>query len=91
MEWWPAEAEGRGMCSFAGQRWGRRDLAPGADDRVGVEQGLEFARSCVGTYGAAIRAALDLGWQLDVERRCSRGGGVQEFGYSLWQHVTAAL
>ena len=37
MAWWSAEAEGRGVLSFAGQRWGRRDLAPGADGRVGVE------------------------------------------------------
>ena len=88
---WPAKAEGHGVCSFAGQRWGRRDLAPGADGRVGVKLGLEPTRSCVGTYGAAIRPTLDLGWQLDAERRRSRGGGVQEFGYSLQQHVRAAL
>ena len=24
--WWSTEAEGRGVHSFAGRRWGRRDL-----------------------------------------------------------------
>ena len=81
--WWPTEAEGRSVHSFAGRRWGMCDLSPGAGGRVGVEQVLESARSCVGTYGAAIQPALDLGWQLDAERRCSRGDGVQELSYSL--------
>ena len=35
--WWAAEAEGRGVHSFAGRRLGRRDLSPGADGWVGVE------------------------------------------------------
>ena len=35
--WWPAEAEGRGVHSFTGRRWGRRDLSPNDDGRVGVE------------------------------------------------------
>ena len=40
---WSAEAEGRGVHPFAGQRWGRRDLSPGADGGVGAEQALESA------------------------------------------------
>ena len=43
MAWRSAEAEGRGVHPFAGRRWGRRDLSPGADGGVGAEQALESA------------------------------------------------
>ena len=89
--WWSAEAEDHGVHSFTGRRWGRRDLSPGAGGGLDAERALESAGSCVRVQDAAIRPAWGLGWQLDTERRCSRGGGVQELGYSLQQHVAAAL
>ena len=78
-----AEAEGHDEHPFAVLRRGRRDLSPGAGGGVDAEWALESARNCVRAHAAAIRPALGLGWQLDAERRCSRGGGVQELGYSL--------
>ena len=86
-----AEAEGRGMPPFAGLRGGRRDLSPGAGGGVGAGRALESTGSCVRAHNATIRPAWGLVWQLDAERMCSRGGGVQELGYSLQQHVAAAL
>ena len=88
---WSAEAEGRGVDPFAGLGGGWRDLSPGAGGGVGAGQALESAGSCARAHDATMRLTLGLGWQLDAERRCSRGGGVQELGYSLQQHVAAAL
>ena len=86
-----AEAEGRGVHLFAGLRGGWHDLSPGAGGGVGARRVLESDASCVRVHDAAIRPALGLGWQLDAERRCPCGGGIQELGDSLQQYVAAAL